>query len=204
MPYYSNSTPDIPLTNLTGKGTKIIGRIYDSGNQPISSGWIEFTADDFIVDGTTTNKTLVIPKPRRFNLTGESLNIELVNSQYSEATYRIRVGETTGGVDTIYADFHAMVPYGKVIDISDLTPSKISRESLPSTVFRVAEIIMNSPELSNSLRNIFTFRGNWAANTIYSPFDLVFVPGSPNRTFVCTLTHTSPATFNSANWQQVI
>lgn len=204
MAYYNNSVPNIPLTEQLSKGTRLVGRVNDSGNQPITTGWLELTADDLIVDGTINIQTLVIPKPRRFPLTGEPLNIELVNSQYSETTYRIRIGETVGLDDVVYAEFHAQIPYGRTINISDLKPTTIKREALPSTIYRVAEIIVSDPDLSARVMRIFNFRGNWAANTSYSPFDLVFVAGSPNRTFVCTTEHISPATFTTTNWQQII
>lgn len=206
MPYYYQSAnPTIPLPgSLNGSNTRLVGFIRDSGNMPITSGWLEVTADTLISDGSAVNKTLIVPKPYRVPLSSAPLNVEIVNSQYSETTYRFRVGETISGVDVIYADFHAQVPYGSSIDISSLIPQNITREQLPTTIYRVAELILDNPTLRGKLNRIFNFKGNWQANTEYQPYDLVFVAGSPNKTLICTTPHISTATINNTYWQQLI
>ncbi len=206
MPYYQNTSPVFPLdVQENTPVTRIIGFIRDSANLPITNGWLEITADDLIVDGSSSSKTLVIPKPRKIPLTGSQLNIELINSQYSETTYRFRVGETdVNGVDTIYSDFHAQVPYGLTVDITSLVPQQITREQLPSTIYRIAELITTEPQLKSRITNLFNFRGNWVSGTQYEPYDLVFVPGAPNRTLICTTSHISGATINNSFWQQLI
>lgn len=203
--YYRNSTPDIPVGSTIETGlTKLTGYVRDSGNQPISNGWIELTADGIITDGSTDNRALIIPKPARFPLSDQPLDIDLINSQYSETTYQIRVGETNSGIDTVWVDFHAQIPYGKIVDISSLTPSSISRESIPTTIYRVAELMLADPVLSNKLKQIFRFRGDWQPGTTYRVNDLVFVPGSPNKSFIAAGTFISGSTFVPGNWQQLI
>lgn len=206
MLYFQNSSPLFPqVVQANTPVTRIVGFIRDSANLPITSGWLEITADDLIIDGSSAVKSLVIPKPRRILLGNEQLNISLINSQYSETTYHFRVGETdSNGDDTIYADFHAQVPYGTTVDITSLVPQQITREQLPSTIFRIAELITTDPNLKSRITNIFNFRGNWVSGSNYSPYDLVFVPGSPNRTLICTTPHISTATLDLTKWQQLI
>ena len=203
--YYQSGSPTYPAAIINqGSVTRLVGFIRDSGNRPITNGWIEITADDILTDGSVNNRTLIVPKPARFVLTSAPLDIPIINSQYSEATYRIRVGETLNNIDTVYCDFHAQIPYGSVIDITALIPQNIKREQLPSTVYRIAELITTDPVMRARMINIFNFMGNWATNTEYKPYDLVFVPGTPNRTLICTTLHVSGGTINNSFWQQLI
>lgn len=192
-------------------------QLRDSGNAPITNGWLQVTADSTIAGIYDMPKVLITKKPRRVVPDQDGLiDFEMVNSEDSGVTYLFELGYTESVVvapvppatsptvisrDTVTDKFHAMIPRPVVsasgpvpIDLSDLLPTGISLGSLDASILRVAEVIVGSDSLRRRAVQQFSLRGPHQATASYQYGDVVSINTPSFQTHVCT----SPSPTNPA------
>ena len=210
MSYYFNSEPpEIPTNVSVATTVRLIGSILDSGNLPIINGWLEVQANQIFSDSSVAVKTTITRQPRRFPITSGSIDITLIPSVRSGATYKFTLGITTPAItiddvtvpafDTITDSFNASVPDQTIINFSDLIPTRLQSVNLDASVYGLATTIIQNVELRNQLFKVFNFTGPYLTNRSYSPFDVVFVannnPVNVGASWIC-VTPTSPNVWN--------
>jgi hypothetical protein len=178
--------------------------LRDSGNMPITDGWLEVEADGLISGIYQNPKPLVTRRPRRFTPDSNGLiSIEMINSEDSGVTYKFTLGYTTTttsgtppvmiSTDIITDQFHAYLPRpvittsGSVpVNLADLVPTGISLSSLDSSIARIAEQIVTDPLLRQRAVQPFRIMGVFSPSSSYYYGDIVTLATSPVQTWVCT------------------
>lgn len=177
--------------------------LRDSGNIPITDGWLQVEADGLISGIYQNPKPLITRRPRRFTPDSNGLiSVDLINSEDSGVTYKFTLGytsTTTVGTpsvivsnDIITDQFHAYLPRpvitssGSVpVNLADLVPTGISLSSLDSSVARIAEHIVTDPILRQRAVQSFNITGVFSPNQSYYYGDIVTLATSPVQTWVC-------------------
>ena len=191
----------MPITTV--QPVTLTALLRDSGNMPITDGWLEVQADALISGIYQNPKPLITTRPRRFTPDSNGLiSVDLINSEDSGVTYKFSLGYTrtfTSGTppvtyteDVVTDSFHAYLPRpvitssGSVpVNLADLVPTGISLSSLDSSISRIAEQIVTDPILRQRAVQPFRILGAFNPNSSYYYGDVVTVAGSPAQTWVC-------------------
>lgn len=89
-----------------------------------------------------------------------------------------RVGQVLTDIRTPVLDFHAIAPNQATVEFASLIPTGISRDTLPTTVRQVAEILTNDPDYVLAIRGGPRFKGIYSSATYYQRDDAVTYGGS--------------------------
>lgn len=200
--------------------------LRDSGNLPLTDGWLEVEADGLISGIYQNPKPLITRRPRRFTPDVDGLvSVDLINSEDSGITYKFSVGytrtitvpgdplPTSYTEDVITDSFHAYLPRPVVtssgaipVNLADLVPTGISLSSLDSSIARVAERIVSDPVLRSRAVQPFRIKGVFQANSTYYYGDLVTLATSPVQTWVCVAPSNALPTATPAtpNWLRLL
>lgn len=177
--------------------------LRDSGNIPITDGWLEIEADGLISGIYQNPKPLITRRPRRITPDSSGLiSVDLINSEDSGVTYKFTLGYTNTSTvgtppvivsnDIITDQFHAYIPRpvitssGSVpVNLADLVPTGISLSSLDSSVARIAEHIVTDPILRQRAVQSLNITGVFSPSRSYYYGDIVTLATSPVQTWVC-------------------
>jgi hypothetical protein len=191
------------MANPTKLPVKVRGYVRDSGNKPITDGWLRVTADSTTPDYYTLPKVLITRRPATIPITDGYVEVDLVNSADYGSTYQFELGFTQQVDDgegnpvpqeVVTDSFHAIVPRPiqandgtfLPIDLVDLIPTGISTHDLDSSIQRVAEVIVTDPYLRSQAVTQFKIKGLFSPTQSYTYGDLVTIAGSPVQAWVCT------------------
>jgi hypothetical protein len=189
----------------TAQAVTVQAYLRDSGNHPLTDGWLEIEADSLIASHYQSPKPLITSKPRRIVPDADGLvSVALVNSEDSGVTYKFSIGytktvtvpgdptPTTYTEDVITDQFRALVPRpvftntGSVpVNLADLIPTGISLSSLDSSIARIAEMIVTDPILRSRAVQPFRITGVFNPDATYQYGDLVTLATVPTQTWVC-------------------
>ncbi len=104
------------------------------------------------------------------------------SNYYTGTFYDAATSQRLGKVDTQnpvnVLDFHAVVPNVASVEFASLIPTRISTDSLPTTIRQVAELLTSDPDFVEALRGGPRFKGNYASGTYYQRDDSVNYGGS--------------------------
>lgn len=213
------------MTIPTRQAVTVQAYLRDSGNMPLSDGWLEVQADGLIASHYQNPKPLITTKPRRFTPNIDGLvSVPLVNSEDSGVTYKFSIGytrtvEVPGTPPTSYTEdvitdsFRAYIPRpvftstGSVpVNLADLIPTGISLSSLDSSISRIAEMIVTDPILRSRAVQPFRILGVFDPASTYQYGDVVTLATSPAQTWVCVSRNSAlpSATPNAPNWLRLL
>lgn len=177
--------------------TKLNGNIRDSGNNGLT-GFLKVLLDAPL---STGSKTLVL-FARVFPVTGGDLtasNINLEPSTSTNSTYRLTFYTVSNGVELPWLDFHCLIPSADSVNITDLLPTGIVRETIDTSLIRMVELLTTDAYYSSKL-NVLKFVGLWRNDSLYYRGDVVEYDGSSYVYRVATPS-VGNLTNNSAFWQ---
>jgi len=200
--------------------------LRDSGNLPLTDGWLEVEADGLIAGIYQNPKPLITRRPHRFTPDADGLiSVDLINSEDSGITYKFSVGytrtitvpgdplPTTYTEDVITDSFHAYLPRPVVtstgaipVNLADLVPTGISLSSLDASIARIAEQIVTDPILRSRAVQPFRITGVFNPSGTYSYGDLVTLGTVPAQTWVCVARSNAlpSATPTPPNWLRLL
>lgn len=162
--------------------TLINGLIKDSGGVPLE-GRLTVTANDLIVDETTTPHGLITKEYHIFDITNGIIDIDIPSSELQQVSYlfEVEVLEDVGEVQEVWKtvlSFNAQVPNVYSIDFDQLTPTDFTRDQLDAGKFAVARILATNPQFADALKFNFNYKGAYSPNTLYCKHDVVIYDGS--------------------------
>lgn len=97
---------------------------------------------------------------------------------FYEAGQSQRLGRVPLEIRSPVMDFHAVVPNVASVEFDDLLPTGIARDTLPTTVRQVAELITTDADYVQAVRGGPRFQGAYSAVTFYKRDDAVNYAGS--------------------------
>lgn len=121
---------------------------------------------------------------------------------FYEAGQSQRLGRVPLEIRSPVMDFHAVVPNVVSVEFADLLPTGIARDTLPTTVRQVAELIASDADYVEALRGGPRFKGVYSSITYYQRDDAITYAGSswvyihPDPKAGQT-----PSLANTAHWQ---
>jgi hypothetical protein len=213
------------MSTFTVQAVTVQALLRDSGNQPITDGWLEVEADGLITGIYQNPKPLITTKPRRFIPDANGLiSVDLINSEDSGVTYKFSIGYTrtittpgtppvTYDEDIVTDSFHAYLPRPVItsagsipVNLADLVPTGISLSSLDASIARIADHIVTDPILRSRAVQPFRIMGVFSPSTSYHYGDLVTLATVPIQTWVCTSRSVAlpSATPTPANWLRLL
>lgn len=128
------------------------------------------------------------------------------SNYYTGTFYDAATSQRLGKVDTQNAvnvlDFHAIVPNVAQVEFASLIPTRISTDSLPTTIRAIAELLTSDPDFIAALRGGPRFQGVYSASTYYQRDDSVTYGGS-SWVWInsAPAANQTPSTTNTAYWQ---
>lgn len=177
--------------------TKLNGTIKDSGNNGLT-GFLKVLLDAPL---STGSKTLVL-YARVFPVTNGDLtaaNINLEPSTATNSTYRLTYYTVSDGVELPWLDFHCLMPSAETVNITDLLPTGIVRETIDTSLIRMVELLTTDAYYSSKL-NVLKFVGLWRDDSLYYRGDVVEYDGS-SYVYRVPTPSVGNLTSNSAFWQ---
>lgn len=161
----------------------IVGTIRNSGGIALSGQlWTEL--DLQIVDESPTPDDIYTTKLHKFAIAAGVVNINLAESETSRVSYRFRFFANnpdnleTGIDEEPTFDFHALVPNQPSVNLSELIPTGITKDTLDTAIARLARILVQTADFREQLRGGPTPKGNYSASTYYREGDFVSYGGS--------------------------
>lgn len=121
---------------------------------------------------------------------------------FYEAGQSQRLGRVPLEIRSPVMDFHAIVPNVASVEFADLLPTGIARDTLPTTVRQVAELIASDADYVEALRGGPRFKGAYLSTTYYQRDDAVMYAGSSwVYIHVDPKAGQTPSLTNTAHWQ---
>ena len=154
---------------------RITGTIEDSGGVGLS-GFLRVMLDAPLSIG---NKTLTL-MARSFPVVDGDLfaaNIDLEPSDMLQVTYRVMFYTVSLDKEMLWLDFHCIIPAVASIDITMLLPTGIVRETMDTSIIRLANLISDDAYFSSKLSPLI-FVGVWQQETLYYRGNVVSFDGS--------------------------
>ncbi|BAZ39389.1 hypothetical protein NIES4101_53420 [Calothrix sp. NIES-4101] len=121
---------------------------------------------------------------------------------FYEAGQSQRLGVVSLDIRTPVLEFRAVVPNVASVEFASLIPTGVSRDTLPTTVRQVAELIASDADYVESLRGGPRFKGEYNASTYYQRDDAVTYAGS-SWVYINAdpANGQTPSLINTAYWQ---
>lgn len=187
----------------------ILGTIKNSGGIVLSGQlWVEL--DLQILDETPAPDEIYTIKLHKFTITAGVVNINLAESETQRVTYRFRFFAAnpdsleTGVDEEPTFDFHAMVPNQASVDLAQLLPTGITKDTLDTAIARLARILVQTADYREELRGGPNPKGAYDAIVYYRDGDFVSYGGSSwlyiNSTPAAGIT---PSIANATYWMQI-
>jgi hypothetical protein len=161
----------------------IRGTIKDSGGIPLN-GELWMQLDLQIVDETPNPDDIYTVKLHKFAIAAGVVNINLAESETQRVTYWFRFfaanpDNTETGLDDLpILNFHALVPNQPSVDLADLTPTGITKDTLDTAIARLARMLAQTADFAETLRGGPNPKGNYSPTTYYRKDDFVAYAGS--------------------------
>jgi hypothetical protein len=124
---------------------------------------------------------------------------------YSHRAESVELDRVVGASRSSISQFHAIVPNLLSVEFAALLPTRISTDTLPTSIRQIAEILTTTAAYREQLRGGPRPRGNYSSTTFYERDDQVIADGS-SWIYINSLTTAGnpppvlPATSNSY-WQ---
>jgi hypothetical protein len=93
----------------------------------------------------------------------------------AESVLLYRIADTR---EVLYADFHAQIPNLTTVEFARLVPTGITRDTLDSSIARLAELLTTVTDYAERLRGGPFWQGSWSGGTLYRNGDAVSYQGS--------------------------
>lgn len=160
----------------------ITGTIKDSGGVALDGQlWVEL--DLQIVDESPTPDDIYTTKIHKFTITAGVVNLNLAESETQRVSYRFRFFAAnedfdTGIDETPTFDFHALVPNLASVNLSELIPTGITKDTLDTAIARLARVLTSNADFAEALRGGPNPMGAYSALTYYRSGDFVSYGGS--------------------------
>lgn len=161
----------------------IVGRILNSGGIPLT-GELHISLDGQIVDETPVPDDIYTIKLHKFVITAGVVNITIAESETSQVTYHFRffaanaLNLETGLDDDPTLDFHAFVPNQNSVELSEMVPTGVTKDTLDTAIARIARILSQTSIYREALRGGPNPKGLWNSAVFYRDGDFVGYGGS--------------------------
>jgi hypothetical protein len=152
---------------------RIVGTVNDSAGVGLT-GYLRVRLDSPLSAGS---KTLVLFAKVFTVIDGDLTSANIVLEPSGEVSYRLTFYTVSDSIETVWLDFHALLPAVSEVAITDITPTGVVRESVDTSLIRLADLLSTNAYYASKL-NALNFVGTYRPDVLYYRGDVVELDGA--------------------------